>query len=55
MEIGVALAFFAVPVWAFDIHWEAFVAGAAPVAVNAYMVDRRGQCAREAIGVWWSD
>jgi hypothetical protein len=30
-EIGIALAFFAIPLWAFGIHGEAFVAGAALV------------------------
>ncbi len=50
-EIGIALAFFAIPLWAFGIHWEAFVAGAALVGLDAYMAHRRGQRVREALGV----
>jgi hypothetical protein len=50
-EIGIALAFFGIPLWAFGIHWEAFVTGAALVALDAYMAHRRGQRAREAMGV----
>ena len=50
-EIGIALAFFAIPLWAFGIHWEAFVAGTALVGLDAYMAHRRGQRAREAFGV----
>ena len=50
-EIGIALAFFAIPLWAFGIHWEAFVAGAALVGLDAYMANRRGQRVREAMDV----
>ena len=41
-EIGIALAFFAIPLWAFGIHWEAFVAGAVLVGLDAYMMHRTG-------------
>jgi hypothetical protein len=47
----IALAFFAIPLWAFGIHWEAFVAGAVLVALDAYMAYRRGQRVREEMGV----
>jgi hypothetical protein len=50
-EIGIAMAFFAIPLWAFGIHWEALVAGAALVGLDAYMAHRRGQRAREILGV----
>jgi hypothetical protein len=50
-EIGIALAFFAIPLWALGIHWEAFVAGAVLVALDAYMAHRRGQRVREVMGV----
>jgi hypothetical protein len=50
-EVGIALAFFAIPLWTFGIHWEAFGAGAALVGLDAYMVHRRGQRVREAFGV----
>jgi hypothetical protein len=50
-EIGIALAFFAIPLWAFGIHWETFVAGGVLVAVDAYVAHRRGQWVREATGV----
>jgi len=48
-EIGIALAFFAIPLWAFGIHWEAFVTGVVLVALDTYMVHRRGQRTREAM------
>jgi hypothetical protein len=48
-EIGIALALFAIPLWAFGIHWEAFVAGAALVALDAYIAYRRGQRARVGV------
>jgi hypothetical protein len=50
-EIGIALAFFAIPLWALGIHWEAFAAGAALVAVDAYMTHRKWQRAREGVGL----
>jgi hypothetical protein len=50
-EIGIALAFFAAPLWAFGIHWAAFATGGALVALDAYMAHRRGQRVREAMGV----
>jgi hypothetical protein len=50
-EVGIALAFFAMPLWAFGIHWEAFATGSLLVALDAYMAHRRGQRAREALGV----
>jgi hypothetical protein len=50
-EIGIALAFLAIPLWAFGIHWEAFVTGAVLAALDAYMMHRRGQRVREAVGV----
>jgi len=50
-EIAIALAFFAIPLWAFGIHWEAFATGGLLVALDAYMAHRRGQRAREALGV----
>jgi hypothetical protein len=42
-EIGIELAFFAIPLWAFGIHWEAYFTGAALVALDAYVAHRRGQ------------
>jgi hypothetical protein len=51
----VTLAFFAITLWAFGIHWQAFATGAALVAVDAYMAHRRGQRAREHGGVLFSD
>jgi hypothetical protein len=39
-EIGIALAFFAIPLWAFGIHWEAFATGAALVGLDACMAYR---------------
>jgi hypothetical protein len=39
------------PLWAFGIHWEAFATGGLLVALDAYMAHRRGQRAREAMGV----
>jgi hypothetical protein len=50
-EIGIALAFFAIPLWALGVHWEAFATGAALVALDAYMAHKRGQRAREAMDV----
>jgi hypothetical protein len=50
-EMGIALAFFAIPLWAFGIHWEAFATGGLLVALDAYTAHRKGQCAREALGV----
>ena len=50
-EVGIALAFFAIPLWAFGVHWEAFATGVALVTFDAYMAHRRGQRAREASGV----
>jgi hypothetical protein len=50
-EVGIALAFFAIPLWAFGFHWEAFVAGSVLVGLDPYMAHRRGQRAREAFGV----
>jgi len=39
------------PLWAFGIHWEALATGALLVALDAYMVHRRGQRVRQALGV----
>jgi hypothetical protein len=50
-EIGIALAFFAIPLWAFGIHWEALATGGLLVALDAYIALRKGQHAREALGV----
>ena len=50
-EIGIALAFFAILLWAFGIHWETFVTGSALVGLDGYMAHRRGQRTREAISV----
>ena len=50
-EVGIALAFFAMPLWAFGIHWEALATGALLVALDAFMVHRRGQRVRQALGV----
>jgi hypothetical protein len=50
-EIGIALAFFAIPIWAFGFHWQAFATGAALVGLDVYMAHRRGHRVREAMGV----
>jgi hypothetical protein len=50
-EIGIALAFFAIPLWAFGIHWQAFATGGLLVALDASLVLRRGERARVALGV----
>jgi hypothetical protein len=50
-EIGIALAFFAIPLRAFGVHWEAFATGGLLVALDAYMALRNGQHTREAMGV----
>ena len=50
-EIGIALAFFAIPLWAFGIHWEALATGGLLVALDACLAFRRGERARVALGV----
>ena len=49
-EIVIALAFFAMPFWAFGIHWDAFAAGAVLVGLEVYMAHGRGRRAREGSG-----
>ena len=46
-EVGIALAFFAPPFWAFGLHWEAFATGGLLVALDAYMAQEEGSgCAK---------
>jgi hypothetical protein len=41
--------------WVFGVHWDALVAVILLVSAHAYMANRRGRRAREAMGALLSD